>query len=122
MQKALKQKELELNEMKSNYENSLIECQNLAKMNLNQKQQYEFELIQLQKNVIIHQPTLILFHFLIICIFLLHEKNESNKDLLEHESQLLRKQTRLFESIIKKLFNSYNEQKKQLESLVTLYK
>jgi hypothetical protein len=51
IQKTLKQKEIECNEWKSNYEKCLIEYQALNEQTLNQKQQYEFEIIELGKKV-----------------------------------------------------------------------
>lgn len=50
-QKSLKQKEMQHNELRLSYEACLIECQQLAQINVGQKQDYEYEIRELRKKV-----------------------------------------------------------------------
>lgn len=50
-QKALKQKEVQINELKLSYETCLIECQKLTQINLAAKEEFEFQMKEIQNQV-----------------------------------------------------------------------
>lgn len=87
-----------IKELKSNYENCLIENENLIKMNLD----LENDLNQRIKNFHLNVDKAV-------------KKTEHDKNLL------LSKQTN-YENLIKRLTLLYNSQQKKLESIVSLFK
>jgi len=87
-----------IKELKSNYEKTLIENENLIKINLN----LENDLNRLVKDF--------------------HSNIDKAVRKTEHDKNLLLSKQTSYESVIKRLTLLYNSQQKKLESIVSLFK